>query len=911
MLAASYSRWEAYSRRAGRQRILSFVFSSRRRSTVELPLCLSRCVVLFSTESRSSSVSSSARFLPYRCYAPASLAFCSFLSSLRRLSDSLPPLPSPPFLPLLIPLPVLHRRFTQSTTAALHTTLTSLRARHAATLATLHASLASCESRLAQSHQQKEQLRQALDETGSALVRETVGRRREVGARMRGVGREEGVVRKMREVVLKAEERRARRQGRRRQEEREEGEGEEGVNGHTADRERERDMEWEKELEEELRVVEEGVRGVLRMLDSDFDAASSSSPSPSSSPSRGVVNGNAKTKTTKAEGREERKTPGTEGRMVLLESAVEMLVAELEGEVARRVELERALAVRAGAVVRAGAGAGGGDAETREGGELDAEPMHVEPAAEREKERGAGTGAEPAVEDETTPVDDVPAQKSETTSMEPPPTHEKPDARPLTLAPLPTHETHPPSEMDLELHQPSPRLPPDGRLLEPDYLEPEAEGEEGDRDGEGEGEGEGEQRGEAGEGEEGGKDEAEREAALGGPREAAVALPSEAEGTHLEADAPTRDAITFASAAGEDVVAFPPRNGDAPVESTVNPLPPSAPPPAPAPAPTHPLLADLAAASKRYDALQRAFRDCHLALEALRAAPLSSAHAVPVSPHATAAPIAPSHPHAAALRGAVARLHDYTEDARVELEIRVADARVLARGWETLVGMPDAASSGGAGGHGAAGGGGGGAEEGALQQEVASFIRRDAQAQEAFRRKLEDVEHDIAVVKRALYAPPALDSIPLSISASVSPSASGSPTAEEREGGGGWAAWLGGSSAPRTPPPEAPTFGSVMTSPRLRHSASTARLGKQRERNPLEGLGLRVAMPAYVPPSPEGEGVVGAGAPRQRTISGVYMLGLGVGAGSPGRRPSGLGMPARVGAGKGAVRKGEEEADVE
>ncbi|KAJ7138288.1 hypothetical protein C8R44DRAFT_767188, partial [Mycena epipterygia] len=92
-----------------------------------------------------------------------------------------------------------------------------------------------------------------------------------------------------------------------------------------------------------------------------------------------------------------------------------------------------------------------------------------------------------------------------------------------------------------------------------------------------------------------------------------------------------------------------------------------------------------------------------------------------------------------------------------------------------------------------------------------------------------------------------------------------------------------------------------MTSPRLRHSSSAARLGVGR--SPLEGLGLRVAMPAYVAPHQVQEGA-GAVMPRQRTVSGVYMLGLGVGS----RRPSGLGMPPRgIGAGG---KAGGEESDV-
>jgi hypothetical protein len=102
----------------------------------------------------------------------------------------------------------------------------------------------------------------------------------------------------------------------------------------------------------------------------------------------------------------------------------------------------------------------------------------------------------------------------------------------------------------------------------------------------------------------------------------------------------------------------------------------------------------------------------------------------------------------------------------------------------------------------------------------------------------------------------------------------------------------------------------VMTSPRLRHSASAARLATKATHgvpmhpgNPFESLGLRVPMPAYVHQQTQ----AGARAGRQRTISGVYMLGLGVGH-AQGRRPSGLGVPP---AARNGIGKGGDEGDVE
>ncbi|KAJ7303672.1 hypothetical protein DFH08DRAFT_903875, partial [Mycena albidolilacea] len=98
-----------------------------------------------------------------------------------------------------------------------------------------------------------------------------------------------------------------------------------------------------------------------------------------------------------------------------------------------------------------------------------------------------------------------------------------------------------------------------------------------------------------------------------------------------------------------------------------------------------------------------------------------------------------------------------------------------------------------------------------------------------------------------------------------------------------------------------------MTSPRLRHSSSAARLAVKHaaQGDPFESLGLRVPMPTYVPQQRQAQA---APAARQRTISGVYMLGLGVGhSAAQGRRPSGLAVPTRGAGGS----SGGDEGDVE
>ncbi|KAJ7221226.1 hypothetical protein B0H12DRAFT_1031479, partial [Mycena haematopus] len=177
----------------------------------------------------------------------------------------------------------------------------------------------------------------------------------------------------------------------------------------------------------------------------------------------------------------------------------------------------------------------------------------------------------------------------------------------------------------------------------------------------------------------------------------------------------------------------------------------TAPAPAPttAPAPTnaraHPLLADLAAASTRYAALQAAFRECHLALQDLRAELESGrpppTHTLTPTPH-TPPHTSPTHttPPRDVLRLAVERLYDWTEDARVELEIRVADGRVLVRGWEAIGALELASGGGQLEGEPEEGGGG--------VEDVRRHLARDAEAQAGFRSKLDDVEHDIAVLKR-------------------------------------------------------------------------------------------------------------------------------------------------------------------
>ncbi|KIY49050.1 hypothetical protein FISHEDRAFT_28739, partial [Fistulina hepatica ATCC 64428] len=171
------------------------------------------------------------------------------------------------------------------------------------------------------------------------------------------------------------------------------------------------------------------------------------------------------------------------------------------------------------------------------------------------------------------------------------------------------------------------------------------------------------------------------------------------------------------------------------------------------------LLESLSDVAHRYDHLQHAFRDCHLALQDLKglatlvtvdgtsvdAASASSSHIPRISPHV--------------LETAISRLDDYTEDARVELEIRISDEAVLARGFEMLLAVPGALAH----------------QSSAnlhfpsprspatpivdsdedIVEQIGRFTAGTEhsvqRARETFERKLDDIQHDIAVLKRVVH----------------------------------------------------------------------------------------------------------------------------------------------------------------
>ncbi len=258
----------------------------------------------------------------------------------------------------------------------------------------------------------------------------------------------------------------------------------------------------------------------------------------------------------------------------------------------------------------------------------------------------------------------------------------------------------------------------------------------------------------------------------------------------------------------------------------------------------HPLLVDLVQVKHRYDDLQKAFRDCHLALKELKKDLVS---------------LSPSGNISAMVRTAVERLDDFNEDARVELEIRVADEERVITGYETLLSVPGAISDE--------------VNVSEMDREIRTFIdgtdKSVSRAIQQFTRKLDDLEHDIACVKRTLYESSAsTDDTP--------------PKAQP-----GWSSWtagiLGGSSRPASP---APTFGSVMTSPRTRlksfssHSSLKERDASEHD-DPFSSLGLRISMPthtiqSFTPPrGPFLPSIAPHGTRARVSSAPMYMLGLG------------------------------------
>ncbi|PPQ88753.1 hypothetical protein CVT26_007209, partial [Gymnopilus dilepis] len=237
------------------------------------------------------------------------------------------------------------------------------------------------------------------------------------------------------------------------------------------------------------------------------------------------------------------------------------------------------------------------------------------------------------------------------------------------------------------------------------------------------------------------------------------------------------------------------------------------------------------------------------------------------------------------LRAALSRLDDYTEDARVELEIRIGDEALLARGYEALLSVPGALAAASTPSttptntssnlhpdpnpH--LNGLGKDDDDDAptqtqtdIEAQITAFISGTdpavRRAKEALERKLSDVQHDVAVLKRAVHDPESFDlkgfgerdSAPSSSLGGVYAAASSSSSSSlveaqgQSAGGGGWSSWIlprGSSSRPASPAPTPHsstfTFGAIMTDPRLRHSPSTGSFQAQLQNPPSQAQRAR------------------------------------------------------------------------
>lgn len=261
--------------------------------------------------------------------------------------------------------------------------------------------------------------------------------------------------------------------------------------------------------------------------------------------------------------------------------------------------------------------------------------------------------------------------------------------------------------------------------------------------------------------------------------------------------------------------------------------------PSPATEPEDPkrreLMEKLSSVKLRYDDLQKAFRGCHTTLKELTKS-LS---------------LIPQSDTLGLVRITVQRLDDFNEDTRVELEIRSADEERVIQGLQTLLKVKSAIASE--------------EEMVGLEEKVTAFVegtdKSVSRAMQQFSQKLDDLTHDIASIKAFVHDLPEDAPEPPKSSETWSTFAT---------------SFLGQRPPSRSVSP-APTFGSVMTTPRLRHSPSLPRLRKpptQELVDPLAGLNLRIPIP--VPsPAPSSPPIARPSSRQQRAVSGMHVLGFG------------------------------------
>ncbi|KIJ59678.1 hypothetical protein HYDPIDRAFT_32902 [Hydnomerulius pinastri MD-312] len=707
-----------------------------------------------------------------------------------------------------------YMKFSQSATNALQEQIIALKARHASTTSTLQLQLSIAESHLASERAQSSRLQDALDELCEDVVRETYGRRREVALRLALLAREEGVAESMRRWARRARELFARCYPPLSRDAPDASPPSTPRSSPNAD------------IREAFHRVVSDAESLLRALDDDMEFSDGTQAS------------------------------GALARILVSREAVEALRVELQDEVGKRVD-----AIRRSGWVAHNEGADKHIPDTKEhlgvqgvrsvaeGGVQEAIPFT--PSSGDAKNGRELIDDEPASQDVDSPLSLIRASQE---AIDDDPFNSPVASRtPLTSAIL-IHDDLGQVGSDQTLTEPHSPGPGDGRSpVVPTLLV---------------------------------SDEESRPAQELSPAVSVLELQQTLQPPLAQEPVVTNVMPAAELVSPNDLVS---ESRPAPIErSTV-----SAPevlntitvpsiPIVPAAIPqslgdtqqsqshsTGTLLPSLNATRNRYDTLQRAFRDCSLALKELKRtltppSPSSGQNMSIIQQH---------------LQTALSRIDDYAEDARVELEIRIADEELTAHGFETLLSIPGALSDP--------------TEQAEVEENARGFIDGTdegvSKALERFGKKLEDIQHDVAVIKRAVHELSSQDQ---------------EDSNDSDAKGAGWSAWtaglLGSNSSPSRSATPGHTFGSVMTSPRLRHSPSLKQLhspssqtnGALERGGPLAGLELRIPMPSPLGTDYANLGIGRAPETRPRTISTMYSIGLGarssslVGLGSASPSPS-------------------------
>lgn len=730
-----------------------------------------------------------------------------------------------------------HRQFSQTSTNTLQSTLSTLKTRHAATLSTLTSTSYSLSSNLRSAENTIERLRTSLDELGRDIMKETYGRRREVALRVKLLGREEKMLEGLRRWLRK---------------------GEEAVS----------DSENESEnSQSRVRAALLGMTQDARILLESLDD--------------GLVTDSAS-------------LSGSLARVVLAQGLVDGLVEELKIETARRMDLERAIVQEEQGTSSPIVLLSDSDINQRPivSDEQESSPNvstflpHLEvipihpPELQLDEEQQSTA--------DSSPIDPIVLETPNLTTKDDP-VLVPPDSTDDTAntatehSPLPLHlhqsDNLTPNQASNTVFFETAESPPDDNqstlsssipvrdtvidaiIAQPPHISPEL------------------------------PNSSIEEADIDKQSDSVVVRTEVAfqDMDLLEGPSSLRAVVELVPQVElivDDPVSTTSPHSPSNLQSVVDPSSPSnavsSPPTVPSTGQSpvlaekgiktsmpHPLLAELSKIGHRYDDFQHAFRDCHLALEGLKASlGLSSTTSLnrqlnrptgekPPELTLTRTSIIPTD----VLHAAVSRLDDYTEDVRVEVEIRISDEEVLAKGYEVLICVPGALDSSSA-------------PESSLlsplqakqpqhqlhhnqpqpssEDQDVNFIDSSSipptqseleiqvqafvigtdpsviKAREVFSKKLEDVQHDIAVLKRAIHNPD-----PEMTIAHEPELSSQTPTTPETEGRG-WASWIRSPSGPPfsasavTPSVKhfgglgsSSTFGSIMTSPhRMSHSPS-------------------------------------------------------------------------------------------